>query len=77
MSASPPTPEVSVHYEVYPHNKPPRQTMACGVAMRIVELEDVIFLFRAEVKQAGGQEAWAKRTGVNRAVVNKVVNVHR
>jgi DNA-binding phage protein len=45
--------------------------------MRVLELEEVIFLLRTEVKRAGGQEAWAKKTGVNRTVVNKVLNGHQ
>ena len=51
--------------------------MACGVEIRIVELEDVVFLLRADVKQADGQEAWGQKDRVNRAVVNKVLNGHR
>jgi DNA-binding phage protein len=42
--------------------------------MRFFELEDVVRLLRLEVKRAGGQAAWASKTGLNRIVVNKVLN---
>jgi len=44
--------------------------------MRVFELEDVIDLLRAEVKRAGGQVAWSKKTGINRTRLNRVVNGH-
>jgi len=45
--------------------------------MRVLELEDIICLLRAEVKRAGGQRAWAQKTGISRVQVNKVLNGHR
>jgi DNA-binding phage protein len=42
--------------------------------MHILEVEDVVRLLRSEVKRAGGQAAWASKTGLNRIVVNKVLN---
>jgi DNA-binding phage protein len=42
--------------------------------MRILEIGDVIRLLRSEVSRAGGQAAWASKTGNNRIVVNKVLN---
>ena len=39
-----------------------------------MEIEDVIRLLRSEVNRAGGQAAWASKTGTNRIVVNKVLN---
>jgi DNA-binding phage protein len=42
--------------------------------MRILESKDVIDLLRSEVRRAGGQAAWASKTGNNRIVVNKVLN---
>jgi DNA-binding phage protein len=42
--------------------------------MRILEIGDVIRLLRSEVCRAGGQAAWASRTGINRIIVNKVLN---
>ena len=39
-----------------------------------MDAEDVVRLLRSEVKRAGGQAAWASRTGLNRIVVNKVLN---
>jgi DNA-binding phage protein len=42
--------------------------------VRVFELDDVVGLLRLEVKRAGGQAAWAKETGTNRIVVNKILN---
>jgi DNA-binding phage protein len=42
--------------------------------MLILDVEDVVRLLRSEVKRAGGQAAWASKTGLNRIVVNKVLN---
>jgi DNA-binding phage protein len=45
--------------------------------MRIFELADVILLLRSEVKQAGGQTAWAKKNGINRTILNMVLKGRR
>jgi DNA-binding phage protein len=45
--------------------------------MSFLELKDVIHLLRSEVEQAGNQGAWSKKTGVNRATLNKVLNGHQ
>jgi len=45
--------------------------------MRVLELEDVIAMLRAEVKRVGGQVEWAKKARVDRAIVSKVLNGHR
>jgi DNA-binding phage protein len=46
--------------------------------MSFLDLKDVIRLLRSEVEraggQAGGQAAWAKKTGTNRTVINRVLN---
>jgi DNA-binding phage protein len=42
--------------------------------MRFLELKDVIRLLRSEVKRAGGQTAWAKKTGTDRTIINKVLH---
>jgi DNA-binding phage protein len=42
--------------------------------MLILDVEDVVRLLRSEVKRAGGQAAWASKSGLNRIVVNKVLN---
>ena len=42
--------------------------------MRILEAKDVVRLLRSEVSRAGGQAAWASKAGLNRIVVNKVLN---
>jgi DNA-binding phage protein len=38
---------------------------------------DVRRLLRDEVKKAGGQSEWARRTGVNRVTVSKVIHGER
>jgi DNA-binding phage protein len=42
--------------------------------MHFLDLEDVIRLLHSEVKRAGGQAAWAKKTGINRTMINKTLN---
>jgi hypothetical protein len=46
------------------------------IEMMVLEPKDVVALLRFEVSRAGGQAAWASRTGVNRIVVNKILNGH-
>jgi len=45
--------------------------------MSFLELKDVIHLLRSEVERAGGQVGWSKKTGINRATLNKVLNDHQ
>jgi hypothetical protein len=45
--------------------------------MRMLDIDDVVCLLRSEVSRAGGQAAWAKATGVNRVLVNRVLNGQR
>jgi hypothetical protein len=45
--------------------------------MRILEIEDVISLLRSEVKRAGSQVAWSKKNGINRTLLNGVLNHRR
>jgi DNA-binding phage protein len=42
--------------------------------MRILEESDVISLLRSEIKRAGSQAAWARKTGINRSEINKTTN---
>jgi DNA-binding phage protein len=42
--------------------------------MKFLELKDVIRLLRSEVERAGGQTAWAKKTGVHRSTINMVLH---
>ena len=42
--------------------------------MHILDSEDVVRLLRLEVERAGGQAAWASKVGLNRIIVNKVLN---
>ncbi len=45
-----------------------------GTVMRVLEYEDIISLLRSEVEQAGGQVRWSKKTGINRVLLNLVLN---
>jgi DNA-binding phage protein len=42
--------------------------------MRILEQKHIVQLLRSEVEKAGGQRAWAKKHGVHRTIVNKVMH---
>jgi hypothetical protein len=42
--------------------------------MRVLEPKEIVQLLRAEVKEAGSQEAWAKKAGIDRSFVNKVLH---
>ena len=45
--------------------------------MHPLEVEDVVCLLRSEVKRTGGQSAWGRKNGINRATLNKVLNCIR
>jgi DNA-binding phage protein len=45
--------------------------------MRILEIEDVIRLLRSEVARAGSQSAFAKKAGVDRTTINRILHGHR
>jgi DNA-binding phage protein len=38
---------------------------------------DIMRLLRGAIEQAGGQAEWARRTGINRTHVNRVLNGHK
>ena len=42
--------------------------------MKFLELKDVIRLLHSEVERAGGQVAWAKKTGMDRTTINRVLH---
>ena len=44
---------------------------------RPLDPEEIVQLLRAEVKKAGSQGTWAKRAGIERTLVNKVLNGKR
>lgn len=48
-----------------------------GGNVRIFDMDDVVALLRRQVDTAGGQVAWSKMTGNNRAVLNGVLKGHR
>jgi DNA-binding phage protein len=41
--------------------------------MRFFDEKDVIRLLRSEVKRAGSQAAWAKKAGIQRTWINKIL----
>ena len=43
-------------------------------AVHILEPEDVVRLLQSEVEKAGGQNAWAKKNGLDRSRVNRVIH---
>jgi DNA-binding phage protein len=45
--------------------------------MRVLNSNEIVRLLRAEVKMAGGQEAWGKRAGIERTLVNKALHGKR
>jgi hypothetical protein len=45
-----------------------------GINMHALDDREVLRLLRSEVEKAGGQAAWARREGVNRTMLNKVLN---
>jgi DNA-binding phage protein len=44
---------------------------------RLLNAQDVLRRLRREVKQAGGQSEWARRMGVDRTLLNKVLQGRR
>jgi DNA-binding phage protein len=44
------------------------------LAMRLLEIKDVVFLLRSEVKRAGSVSRWAENAGLPREVVSRVLS---
>jgi hypothetical protein len=42
--------------------------------MRVLEPKEIVKLLHAAVKKAGSQKTWAKRAGIDRPFVNKVLH---
>jgi DNA-binding phage protein len=42
--------------------------------MQPLQVQDVIELLRDEIDRVGGQSEWARQTGVQRALINRVLN---
>ena len=42
--------------------------------MRLLERKDIVKLLWIEVEKAGSQTAWAKKNGIDRSHVNKVLH---
>ncbi len=51
-----------------------RQSGLGGFQMKMFERKDVVLLLHDEVKRAGSQDAFAKKTGIDRTALNKVLN---
>ncbi len=47
------------------------------VCQASLEREDVLALLQQEVNKAGGQVAWAKKIGVSRPNLNRILKGHR
>jgi DNA-binding phage protein len=45
--------------------------------MEPLEVQDVLRLLRGEVDRVGGQSEWARKTGIDRAMINRVLNGRR
>jgi hypothetical protein len=44
---------------------------------RELQIKDVVRFLRSEVKTAGGQQAWAEKTGIARTIVSRTLGGHR
>ena len=44
---------------------------------KLLDESDVLRLLREDVDRAGGQSAWARRSGIDRVHLNKVLNGER
>jgi DNA-binding phage protein len=40
----------------------------------MLDNKDLVRLLRSEVEKAGGQSAWARREGIDRTLLNRVLN---
>jgi DNA-binding phage protein len=45
-----------------------------GGGMRALDNNDIVHMLRTEVKKTGSQMAWAKKVGIDRAFINKVLH---
>jgi DNA-binding phage protein len=45
--------------------------------MKIVKSEDVLELLRLAIDRVGGQSEWSRRTGIDRAQINRALNERR
>jgi DNA-binding phage protein len=45
--------------------------------VKILETKDILRLLRKDVEQAGSQSAWSRKTGVDRAVLNRVLSARK
>ena len=45
--------------------------------MRVLDDKDVVRLLRLEVERARGQSAWARREGIDRTLLNRILNGQR
>ena len=54
-----------------------RREISWGLYMGFLELKDGSRLLRLEVERAGGQTAWARKTGNNRTIINKALNARQ
>jgi hypothetical protein len=45
--------------------------------MKSFEVRDVLELLRREIDRVGGQSEWARQTGIDRSLINRVLNARR
>jgi DNA-binding phage protein len=45
--------------------------------MKPLNVQDVIALIRGEIDRVGGQSEWARQTGIQRSLINRVLNGRR
>lgn len=48
--------------------------IAGRTAMRMLDDKDVVCFLRFEVERAGGQSSWARRQGIDRSALNRVLS---
>ena len=54
-----------------------RRAASLTDASRLLEARDIRRLLRTEVAEAGGQSAWARKKGIQRSILNKVMQGKR
>jgi DNA-binding phage protein len=47
--------------------------MTLKTSMRVLDPKDIVRLLRTDVERAGNQSVWARKHGISRTVLNKVL----
>jgi hypothetical protein len=48
--------------------------LVCQISIHMLDNKDLVRLLRLEVEGAGAQSAWARREGIDRTLLNRVLN---